>query len=182
MNATLPPSTPETLRSALARAAGDLAKQSPLSSRNASGMPASMLAAIDVHRSRFGADGATGATGGAGAAPSLKRRFAWAGGGLATFTLALAVVLLVSAPPDDMPAAGGELTTAFMPVGDAQRWPQLMRDAAQPGRAWVVPTELPSESLAAMGLPYDPAHAGEPVRAELLVHANGDVLAVRFVR
>ena len=79
--------------------------------------------------------------------------------------------------PGDLPPVIGLLLRLL-----AQRWPQLMRDASVPGRAWVVPTELPSESLAAMGLPYDPAHAGEPVRAELLVHANGDVLAVRFVR
>jgi len=168
MNATLPPSAPETLRSALARAAGDLAMQSPPSrGHGALRLPASLLQAIDAHRPPVA---------------RLKRRFAWAGGGLAALTLGLAVALLVSAPRDVRPTARTELTTAFMPVGDAQRWPQLMRDAAEPGRAWVVPTELPSESLAAMGLPYDPAHAGEPVRAELLVHANGDVLAVRFVR
>ncbi len=167
MNTTLPPSTPETLRSALARAAGDLAKQSPPCGGHASGLPAPLLLAIDSRSPP---------------APSLRRRFAWAGGGLAALTLGLAVALLVIAPRDDMPSPRSELATAFMPVGDAQRWPQLMRDAAEPGRAWVVPTELPSESLAAMGLPYDPAHAGEPVRAELLVHANGDVLAVRFVR
>ena len=47
--------------------------------------------------------------------------------------------------------------------------------------AWVVDAELPRASLAGMGLPYDPARAAEPVRAELLLHPAGDVLAVRFV-
>ena len=194
MNATLPPSTPETLRSALARAAGDLAKQSPPSSGDAGRLPGSLLEAIDARGLSVSADAsalasasaasesASASTATAMSATSLKRRFAWAGGGLAALTLSIAIALLVIAPRDDTPTARTELATAFMPVGDAQRWPQLMRDAAEPGRAWVVPTELPSESLAAMGLPYDPAHAGEPVRAELLVHANGDVLAVRFVR
>jgi hypothetical protein len=176
MNATLPPSTPETLRSALARAAGDLEKQSPPSNAKAASaafavggasLPESLMQAIEQRRAP---------------SPNRARRFAWAGGGLAALTLSMAVALLLMAPRDDLPVARTELATAFMPVGDAQRWPQLMRDAAEPGRAWVVPTELPTESLAAMGLPYDPAHAGEPVRAELLVHANGDVLAVRFVR
>jgi hypothetical protein len=190
MNASLPPSTPETLRSALARAAGDLAKQSSPSSGHAGRLPGSLLEVIDARGlsvsaappASASASAASESASASASATSLKRRFAWAGGGLAALTLSSAIALLVIAPRDDMPTARAELATAFMPVGDAQRWPQLMRDAAEPGRAWVVPTELPSESLAAMGLPYDPAHAGEPVRAELLVHANGDVLAVRFVR
>jgi hypothetical protein len=35
--------------------------------------------------------------------------------------------------------------------------------------------------LAALGLPFDPARAAEPVRAELLMHASGDVLALRVI-
>ena len=42
-------------------------------------------------------------------------------------------------------------------------------------------TELPRERLAAIGLPYDPARAAEPVRAELLMHASGDVIALRLI-
>lgn len=111
-------------------------------------------------------------------------RLAWAGGGLAGATLVMAMALLVSAPRDrgvdDAPRVAA---TPFLPVASSsERWPQLLRDAREHGPAWVVPTELPRESLAAMGLPYDPARAGEPVRAELLVHPSGDVLAVRFVR
>jgi len=47
--------------------------------------------------------------------------------------------------------------------------------------AWVVTTEMPQERLAAIGLPYDPARAAERVRAELLVAASGEVLAVRLL-
>jgi hypothetical protein len=64
----------------------------------------------------------------------------------------------------------------FVPVAPPERWP---RDAAP---AWLVRTELQGERLAAMGLPYDPAHAGDSVRAELLLHPSGEVLAVRFLQ
>lgn len=47
--------------------------------------------------------------------------------------------------------------------------------------AWVLTTELPQQRLAAMGLPYDPGRAAEPLRAELLVAGNGEVLAVRLI-
>ena len=55
-------------------------------------------------------------------------------------------------------------------------------DLSRADAAWLVSAELPSERLAALGLPYDPARAGETVRADLLVHRSGDVLAVRVVR
>ena len=164
MNASLPPSTPETLRQALSRAAADLQRQTP--------NPRVSDAVMNAVAQR--------------ATPPRKhprlRRFVWAGGALAALTLTVGEALLFMPPPAAMPPVRQELSTAFMPVGNDQRWSQLMTDAREPGRAWVVPTELPSESLAAMGLPYDPARAGQPVRAELLVHASGDVLAVRFVR
>ena len=76
----------------------------------------------------------------------------------------------------------------FIPVASPQRWRQIVpqqsrakydRSAAQ---AWVVAAELPAEQLARFGLPFDPARAAEPVRAELLLHSSGEVLAVRFDR
>jgi hypothetical protein len=45
----------------------------------------------------------------------------------------------------------------------------------------VVTTELAQERLAAMGLPYDPGHAAERLRAELLIAGSGEVLAVRLL-
>jgi hypothetical protein len=115
--------------------------------------------------------------------PAARWRLAWAGGGLAGATLVLAMALLATAPPDPAATPQAAVATPFLPVAaSSERWPQLLREARDHGPAWVVPTELPRESLAAMGLPYDPARAGESVRAELLVHASGDVLAVRFVR
>ena len=42
----------------------------------------------------------------------------------------------------------------------------------------LVNTELRRDRLVALGLPFDPARAGDSVRAELLVRPSGEVLAV----
>ncbi|MBL8306586.1 MAG: hypothetical protein JNM33_07805 [Rubrivivax sp.] len=101
---------------------------------------------------------------------------AWAGGGV----LALAVVvmgsaLLVLRPPPPAVVDDGLRFGGFVRVAPPERWPT---GSAQ---AWLVSTELPPERLVALGLPYDPARAADPVRAELLMRASGEVLAVRFV-
>lgn len=80
-------------------------------------------------------------------------------------------------PVSPMPRASG-----FVPVASPERFAELWQDGAQAAPAWVVRTELPRERLAALGLPYDPARAAEPVHAELLMHPSGDVLAVRLTR
>ena len=67
---------------------------------------------------------------------------------------------------------------ARLAVSSWRQWSTALSSCA----AWLVSAELPNERLAALGLPYDPARAGETVRAELLVHRSGDVLAVRVVR
>jgi hypothetical protein len=63
----------------------------------------------------------------------------------------------------------------FVPVAAAQSWPQ---DSTP---AWLVNTELRRDRLALLGLPFDPGRAGDSVRAELLVRASGEVLAVRLL-
>ena len=79
----------------------------------------------------------------------------------------------------------------FVPVVTPQRWQQVVprlssdyaaTDAETGARAWVVAAEVPAAQLARFGLPFDPAHAGEPVRAELLLHSSGEILAVRYAR
>jgi hypothetical protein len=147
------PGSTETLRAALRRASDDLLGHAP---------PATLPAAAWK------------------ALPRRPRGMPWrmalsALGALAVLTVGVA--LLASRPLEAAPVA-----TPFLPVAPGDRWTQLVRGTRDDGPAWVVSTELPRESLAAMGLPYDPARAAEPVRAELLVHASGDVLAVRFVR
>jgi len=80
-------------------------------------------------------------------------------------------------PVGRVPRASG-----FVPVASPEQFAELWQGGAQAAPAWVVRTELPRERLAALGLPYDPARAGEPVHAELLMHPSGDVLAVRLTR
>ena len=154
----------ESLRKALQRAAEDLNRQHP------DAQPSAAIWAALASRPR-----------------RASRPLAWAGGGLALASFAVAVVMLTTAPPiaEEMAQMARRPTsnaTAFLPLVNAERWSQLVRETREQGPAWVVPTEIPRESLAAMGLPYDPARAGESVQAELLVQASGDVLAVRFVR
>ena len=166
------PPSDEPLRHALQRAAQELNRQ-----RAEPEPGAAVWAALARRQAETGAA--------AEAAPRrASRPLAWAGGGLALASFAFAAVILATAPPiaDDGVRASASNATAFMPLVSAERWSQLVRETREQGPAWVVPTEIPRESLAAMGLPYDPARAGESVQAELLVQASGDVLAVRFVR
>jgi hypothetical protein len=80
-------------------------------------------------------------------------------------------------PLGRMPHASG-----FVPVASPERFAELWQGGADAAPAWVVRTELPRERLAELGLPYDPARAGDLVHAELLMHPSGDVLAVRLTR
>ncbi|MBA4175568.1 MAG: hypothetical protein C0505_03265 [Leptothrix sp. (in: Bacteria)] len=86
-----------------------------------------------------------------------------------------ATVLLRGPPPLPLVIDDGAGRGGFVSVAAAERWP---RGAAA---AWLVGTELQRERLPALGLPYDPARAGDTVRAELLLHPSGEVLAVRLL-
>jgi hypothetical protein len=66
----------------------------------------------------------------------------------------------------------------FVPVVAQERWSRLQEEG---GAAWVVSAELPAQRLISLGLPFDPARAGDSHRAELLVRASGEVLAVRVL-
>lgn len=96
-----------------------------------------------------------------------------AAAGLAGVMAALVVVFT----PAEEPIASTPQLAGFVGLVASERW----KEAAQRGSAWLVPTELPQSRLAALGLPYDPARAGDTVRAQLLVHSSGDVLAVRVI-
>lgn len=82
---------------------------------------------------------------------------------------------LLVPPAEDSRAAAG-----FMPVVPAERWLRLAEAGAPP--AWVVTADVPRARLAGLGLPFDPARAAEPVRAELLMNPAGEVLAVRLAQ
>jgi negative regulator of sigma E activity len=45
---------------------------------------------------------------------------------------------------------------------------------------WMVPMELPKAQLVSYGLPFDPTDAAQRVRAQVLVNAQGQAVAVRF--
>ncbi|RVU49724.1 hypothetical protein [Rubrivivax rivuli] len=85
-------------------------------------------------------------------------------------------LLLVMRPAVNPPLVDEALQdSGFVAVAPPQHWPQSDTPA------WLVSTELQRERLATLGLPFDPSRAGEAVRAELLLHPSGEVLAVRLL-
>lgn len=102
------------------------------------------------------------------------------------------VATLAPAPAGLSDSGGGAISagplgrvpraSGFVPVATPERFAQLWQGGADAAPAWVVHTELSRDRLASLGLPYDPARAGELVQAELLMHPSGDVLAVRLTR
>jgi hypothetical protein len=118
--------------------------------------------------------------------PSRRRRFhapsvrGWllAGGlsGLVAGALALAVALQVPRV-EDAPQARAVVAldenAPFIALDSAERI------AAEPAPRMVA-ADVPRTSLAALGVPLTPENAGESVRAELLVAADGQPLALRL--
>lgn len=106
--------------------------------------------------------------------------FGWAGwAGLSTAAIALATVFVVNAALDTPASETALSDDGFVRLVSSDVW---QRARVGNGRTWIVTTELPHSRLAALGLPYDPARAGERVQAELLMHSSGEVLAVRLDR
>jgi hypothetical protein len=114
------------------------------------------------------------------------RWFSWAAGRERhlAWTLALAAALGVITwslraplPSEPLPEPTGSSATAgtdFIPVVP-------VADIARTRGAYVVSTQMPRTMLADFGLPVSPVRAAEPVASELLVRADGTVLAVRFL-
>lgn len=89
-------------------------------------------------------------------------------------------VLVAALPPRaDLSRSLAAIDDRFVPVVSGDRWVRLAGEGPAP--AWLVQADVPREHLAAWGLPYDPARAAEPVRAELLLNPAGEVLALRVV-
>lgn len=89
-------------------------------------------------------------------------------------------VLVAALPPRaDVARSLAAADDRFVPVVSGDRWVRLAGEGPAP--AWLVQADVPREHLAAWGLPYDPARAAEPVRAELLLNPAGEVLALRVV-
>jgi hypothetical protein len=104
----------------------------------------------------------------------------WAlAGGLSDLAAGALVLAFALRPP--APADGGQRATraalddqgVFIALDSAERI------AAEPAPR-VVAADVPRTSLAALGVPLTPENAGESVRAEMLVGADGQPLAVRL--
>jgi hypothetical protein len=106
------------------------------------------------------------------------RPLALAGGlsGLAAGALVLAFALRAPQPMEDSRA--GALVSldgngVFIALDSAERI------AAEPAPRMVA-TDVPRTTLAALGVPLTPENAGDSVRAEMLVGADGQPLALRL--
>ncbi len=95
----------------------------------------------------------------------------------AACALLLATALALQAPPAAVTPASGSAPSGTPFIALAS----MDTIAAEPDKV-VVPAELPRAALTYYGLPFDPARADQPARAELLMSARGAVLAVRFVQ
>lgn len=174
-----PPNAPdgrdEPLSEALRRAASELAGHQP---------PAAVQAAV---RARLAPRWQP--AGQLAAARSGRRLGAWAPWTTAALCGALLIAstaLLLQPSPGagravaDAGWAADPASLGFLPTASAAHWLHgTGADRAAP--AWVVSAELPREQLAEFGLPFDPARAADPVRAELLLRGNGEVMAVRVL-
>lgn len=168
----------DTLATALQRMATDLQQHQP-----PEGPPAAAWAVVRrrapvpvvAHAAEVGQ-----LAGGAGA-PSRRAPWApWATAALCAGLLAGALWLIRGGAGDPRTGTAelAVLPRAFLPAAGGERWLRTGHDGAA---AWVVHAELPRERLAEFGLPFDPSRAAEPVRAELLLRGDGDVLAVRVL-
>lgn len=102
----------------------------------------------------------------------------WGMAGSAALAAVLAVALLPQAPqtavsPNAAVLASFDDGAPFIALESAER-------IEQETGARMLETELPRTSLAALGVPVTPETAGESVRAELLVGADGSPLALRL--
>ena len=94
-----------------------------------------------------------------------------AGGAIAL--AALAVVVLVKTP------AGGPQLIQRDEGGVFIALDSLERIEGEPNTR-MIETEVPRMELASLGVPVSPENAGDSVRAEMLVSADGDPLALRL--
>jgi hypothetical protein len=91
---------------------------------------------------------------------------------------ALVLAFAVRAPPPVVDGHAGALVSldgngVFIALDSAERI------AAEPAPRMVA-TDVPRTSLAALGVPLTPENAGDSVRAEMLVAADGQPLALRL--
>jgi hypothetical protein len=186
-----PPNQP--LAQALKLAADDLARQAPPPFARLWPAAAAMPSAAEPPVPTVRPAGArpSRAPGGSGwfGASLGPRRGGWAMAACAGLIVgSLLLTLQPWAPALRGAASGGPqvvvrdgwelLPEGFVPVAGAERWVASGQGVA---KGWIVPAELPAERLASLGLPFDPGAAAARVPAELLMRADGEVLAVRVL-
>jgi len=116
--------------------------------------------------------------------PHWLRRLAWGSGALGGAAALLLSAMLLLDPPGTQAAQAATAGSGFIPLVPETELRQALGTAVEGGRGaavWLQPAELPRERLALLGLPFDAARADETVRAELMLHPSGQVLAVRFL-
>ncbi len=165
------PRAPRLLGELLAEAGRQLAERRPSSAQDA----AVLARLASVQRSRLREPVLL--HGGPGVLQRAARGGVWAFGGL----LLLATALLFIEPPGSAPPGMAAYDSGFMPVVSAEEWRQALNGEAQ-AAVWLMPTELPRERLALLGLPFDTERAGQTVHAELMLHPSGRLLAVRVLQ
>ena len=108
----------------------------------------------------------------------LERWLAWPIA-LAASIFAISFIVRQAPPEELVPGLADETlreaSRAFMPVVSADV-------IAGAGDTYVMPAQLSRMTLAQLGLPVNPERIGDAVDTELLVRADGAVLALRFVR
>jgi len=119
--------------------------------------------------------------------PKRRRALAWAprgwmlGGGLAgTAIAAMLLAFAPKAPQGSALPANGRLLAARDDGGVFIALDSIERIEDEPAPR-VVETELPRSTLAALGLMPAPDDAGDTVKAELLLAADGEALAMRLL-
>ena len=101
------------------------------------------------------------------------RRWRVAGAAAALAALLLAALPLLRPKPGAAPAAFDD-GPAFVALQSQER----IEQEANPR---VLEADVPRTALASLGLPVDPEQAGDSVRAEMLVGADGSPLALRLI-
>ncbi|HZV66142.1 MAG TPA: hypothetical protein VFG03_14645 [Telluria sp.] len=100
-------------------------------------------------------------------------------GGLGSTAVVVTVFMLSLHTPLEVGGAGGPPLLGFDDGAAFVALESLERIESEP-EPRMVETDVPRTTLAALGVPLTPENAGESVRAELLVGADGQPLALRL--
>jgi hypothetical protein len=106
------------------------------------------------------------------------RQWSVAGGAGSIATVALLAVMMPHLPAPDAATGAPRLAAGEGPAFIALQPIERIEQETNPR---MLETDMPRSALASLGLPVNPEDAGDSVRAELLVAADGSPLAMRLV-